>query len=110
MDFTFVSEHHVFRCNNCAPVYYAAYGYNAVLFIDEPFVGVRFIINLESLIDIMQKFLETTNIIIENLDELRSCIAELIEIAAQNELLFLEMATSVVAEVFPYCYNNSRNE
>jgi hypothetical protein len=72
MDFVFISEHHIFRYNNCPPVYDAAYGYNAVLFIVEPVAAVRFIINLESLSVIVQKFLEATNTIIENLDELQS--------------------------------------
>jgi cobalamin biosynthesis protein CbiG len=108
MDFVFISEHHIFRYNNCPPVYYAAYSYNAVLFIDEPFVAVRFIINLESLSDIVQKFLETANIIIENLDELQSCIDKSAAKADEDEIAFLEVATDVVPAVFPYCFDNTK--
>jgi hypothetical protein len=110
MDFVFLSEHHNFRYNNCPPVYYATYGYNAVLFIDKLFAPVRFIINLESLSVIVQKFLEATNIIIENLDELHLCIDKSAAKADEDEIAFLEVATDVVPEVFPYCYEKYQNK
>jgi cobalamin biosynthesis protein CbiG len=63
---------------------------------------------LESLSNILQKFLATTNIIIENLDELQSCIDKSAVKADEDEIAFLEVATDVVPAVFPNCYDNSK--
>jgi hypothetical protein len=97
MDHIFVNDHHTLLLPSCPHIFYTAFGYNAVLLMDKPFVAVRFNVKYDRTISIMRQFLTEANLTLKDdvrcdfWNELQFCIDETITKASDDEAEFTEL-------------------